>query len=67
MAKQGDQGTGRDAKPGAARNPGDEAPRGAPATGEDVCPVCKGEGRRGGSACAHCGGTGRVTKAIGGG
>jgi hypothetical protein len=27
------------------RNPGDEAPRGTPGTGEDVCPECKGSGR----------------------
>lgn len=47
--------------------PGDEAPAGAPGTGEDVCPACGGSGRAGGAACPTCGGTGRVTEGIGGG
>lgn len=52
-------------------NPGDEAPRGTPGTGEDVCPVCHGSGKlqvEGGTeACANCGGTGVITEGIGGG
>jgi DnaJ-class molecular chaperone len=47
--------------------PGDEAPAGAPGTGEDVCPRCGGTGRLGGSACPDCAGTGKVNVGIGGG
>jgi hypothetical protein len=46
--------------------PGDEAPAGTPGTGENICPVCHGNGRIGGSACANCAGTGKVTTGIGG-
>lgn len=46
--------------------PGDQAPPGAPGTGENVCPVCGGSGRLGGQACGNCQGTGRVTVGIGG-
>lgn len=49
-----------------AQNPGDEAPPGTPGTGEDVCPDCKGIGRRGGRECTSCSGTGRITEGIGG-
>jgi hypothetical protein len=44
--------------------PGDEAPRGTPGTGEDICPACGGSGRRGEDACDHCLGRGRIIKAI---
>lgn len=47
--------------------PGDEAEPGTPGSGEDVCPVCKGEGRIEGRACANCEGTGVVERGIGGG
>jgi hypothetical protein len=47
--------------------PGDEAPPGAPGTGEAVCPRCGGSGRTQGSACPECGGTGKVTQGVGGG
>lgn len=47
-------------------NPGDEAPRGAPGTGEDVCPDCHGSGRQGERSCPTCGGTGKITRGIGG-
>lgn len=47
-------------------NPGDEAPPGTPGTGESVCPLCDGSGRRGGEPCANCGGTGVVIEGIGG-
>jgi RecJ-like exonuclease len=47
-------------------NPGDEAAPGTPGTGEVTCPVCHGGGRIQGRACEHCGGSGRVIKAIGG-
>jgi hypothetical protein len=33
------------------QNPGDEAPRGTPGTGEDISPDCKGRGRLGGLPC----------------
>lgn len=48
-------------------NPGDDAPPGTPGTGEDVCPHCKGSGRRGSEPCPICGGTGRIVEGIGGG
>ena len=35
--------------------------------GEDVCPACNGTGKRYGETCTNCGGTGEVTKGIGGG
>ena len=46
--------------------PGDEAPAGAPGTGENVCPVCKGTGQIGARSCANCEGTGKITTGIGG-
>jgi DnaJ-class molecular chaperone len=53
--------------PSGDMRPGDEAPRGTPGTGEDVCPVCRGSGRQAQAACQNCGGTGKITKTIGGG
>ncbi|MBV9861163.1 MAG: hypothetical protein JO267_03335 [Alphaproteobacteria bacterium] len=47
-------------------NPGDDAAPGTPGTGEIACPTCGGSGRARGGECADCGGTGKVTKAIGG-
>ncbi len=47
-------------------NPGDAAPPGTPATGENVCPDCRGRGRLGARACPTCGGTGVVVQGIGG-
>jgi hypothetical protein len=47
-------------------NPGDEAPRGTPGTGDDICPECHGKGRINGSPCPNCGGGGTITRAIGG-
>ncbi|HSD75841.1 MAG TPA: hypothetical protein VLA98_00490 [Solirubrobacteraceae bacterium] len=46
--------------------PGDEAPQGAPGTGEDVCPVCGGSGLLDGAECPECEGTGRVVRGVGG-
>ncbi|MBV9757873.1 MAG: hypothetical protein JO047_12515 [Alphaproteobacteria bacterium] len=61
MANQrGDQ--GETAKP----NPGDEALRGTPGTGEDVCPECHGSGRVDARPCRNCGGSGVVVRVIGG-
>ena len=57
----------RDDAPCDKLRPGDEAPAGAPGTGEDVCPSCGGSGRKGAAACPMCAGTGRVTEGIGGG
>jgi hypothetical protein len=49
----------------AMMNPGDEAPPGAPSTGENLCRECRGTGRlAGGRACPNCGGTGRVVQGI---
>lgn len=50
-----------------ALNPGDQATPGTPGTGEDICPDCHGSGRRTGTRCETCGGSGRVIKGIGGG
>ncbi|MBV8913032.1 MAG: hypothetical protein JOZ05_08355 [Acetobacteraceae bacterium] len=47
-------------------NPGDEAPPGTRGTGEDVCPTCHGSGKIEGAECKDCGGSGKVTRAIGG-
>jgi hypothetical protein len=47
-------------------NPGDEALRGTPGTGEDVCPECHGTGRANGQPCRNCGGSGVVVRVIGG-
>jgi DnaJ-class molecular chaperone len=51
---------------GSMLNPGDEAPRGTPGTGDDICPECHGNGRINGSPCPNCGGGGTITRAIGG-
>ena len=47
--------------------PGDEAEPGAPGSGEDICPVCRGTGTADGKECGNCRGTGRVVEGIGGG
>ncbi|HEY0418037.1 MAG TPA: hypothetical protein VGC80_00815 [Acetobacteraceae bacterium] len=47
-------------------NPGDEAAPGTPGTGEDICPDCAGSGRKEGGDCPKCGGTGKITRVIGG-
>jgi hypothetical protein len=46
-------------------NPGDEAARGTAGTGDDICPECPGKGRIEGSH-PYCGGSGTITRAIGG-
>ena len=49
-------------------NPGDEAPRETPGTGEDICPRCKGSGKlQAGQDCPDCGGSGKIIEGIGGG
>lgn len=48
-------------------NPGDEVKPGTPGSGEDICATCHGGGRVDGQACEACGGSGKVTRAIGGG
>ena len=55
------------ADPAGAEHLGDEAPAGAPGTGEDVCPGCGGSGSLDGGSCPECGGSGKVTRGIGGG
>ena len=47
--------------------PGDQAPPGTPGTGENVCPVCGGSGKRDGKPCANCAGTGIIIEGISGG
>ncbi|HVZ42797.1 MAG TPA: hypothetical protein VHA82_03220 [Ramlibacter sp.] len=54
-------------KPRPGMRPGDEAPQGAPGTGESVCPSCGGSGMLAGRTCPECEGTGRITVGIGGG
>ena len=46
--------------------PGDEAAPGTPGTGGDICPQCKGSGRKDGRRCENCAGTGKVIRGIGG-
>lgn len=48
-------------------SPGDQAARGVPGTGENVCPVCRGTGRADQGVCPHCSGDGVVIEGIGGG
>lgn len=55
-------------KPDLPLNPGDEAEKGTPGTGEGICPRCKGKGKlEGGTQCPDCGGTGVIIEGIGGG
>jgi RecJ-like exonuclease len=50
----------------AQRNPGDEAAPGTPQTGEAICPICNGSGRKAGAEkCENCGGTGRIVQIVG--
>jgi len=46
--------------------PGDEAPAGAPRTGENICRMCGGTGRVDGHTCPDCEGSGRVVDGVGG-
>ncbi|MGA8055235.1 MAG: hypothetical protein WCA12_15500 [Burkholderiales bacterium] len=48
-------------------SPDEEAPPGAPATEDNICPVCGGSGDVDGLPCKHCGGSGKVIQAIAGG
>ena len=47
--------------------PGDEADRGTPGTGENICRHCNGTGEHDGSPCPECGGTGKVIEGLAGG
>lgn len=47
-------------------NEGDQAPKGTPGTGENICPECGGKGTRDGKSCNNCGGTGKVIEGVGG-
>jgi hypothetical protein len=46
--------------------PGDEAVKGTPGTGEDVCAICRGTGRVGPQPYKNCDGTGKVVEGVGG-
>jgi hypothetical protein len=48
-------------------NPGEEAQRRTPGTGEDVCPQCHGSSNIDGARCPNCGGRGTNVKGIAGG
>ncbi len=52
--------------PGDPMNPGDEAPSGAPGTGENLCPDCAGSGLKEGATCPTCRGSGKVIEGVGG-
>ena len=63
--KQSAAGQAAGASGEAAMNPGDEAPPGSPATGENLCRACGGAGLdTNDQACPECGGTGRVIVAV---
>lgn len=48
--------------------PGDQAIPGAPGTGENVCPMCRGGGSiPTGEICPTCLGSGKITEGLGGG
>ena len=47
--------------------PGDDVPPETASAGENLCPGCDGDGVQNGVECPVCGGTGRVTQAVGGG
>jgi hypothetical protein len=53
-------------KPKPRPAPGDEAPAGTPGTGEDICPACRGTGKKDGKPCENCDGTGKIIRGIGG-
>lgn len=55
-----------DSAEGNRLNPGDQAAPGTPGTGEDICPVCGGDGRTDAGPCENCGGTGKIIAGIGG-
>lgn len=46
-------------------NPGDEAAPGTPGTGEDICPLCHGQGLIMHTRCPNCGGSGKIVRGIG--
>ena len=51
----------------APMTPGDEAPAGAPGTGETLCRRCGGSGTlAAGGPCPECGGSGKTVAAVGG-
>jgi hypothetical protein len=47
-------------------SPGDEAARGTPGAGENVCKRCGGSGKLEGKTCPECEGTGTVVVGVGG-
>ena len=64
VSRQG--GDARDPDPTASMAPGDEAPKGAPGAGENICPACGGSGKLDGATCKTCAGTGVVIEEVGG-
>ncbi|WP_142848480.1 hypothetical protein [Telmatospirillum sp. J64-1] len=65
MADKPQQDSDKDKRP---MMPGDEAAKGTPGTGEDICRTCRGTGQlENGRTCEECGGTGIVVEGIGGG
>ena len=53
-------------KPSGAINPGDEAAKDTPGTGENICRKCSGSGRTASGPCPLCDGSGKATAAMGG-
>jgi RecJ-like exonuclease len=52
--------------PTAKMAPDDEAPKGTPGAGENICPACDGTGKVDSAACETCAGTGVVIEEVGG-
>ena len=66
MATNNRETSARMSTSGAKLSPGDEAPRGTPGTGEDICPDCHGSGKIGAAPCPTCSGRGTIVKGVGG-
>ena len=57
---------GRPASQSVTRPPGDEATRGTPGTGDNICRKCGGTGHAAHGPCPSCNGSGKVTAGAGG-
>ncbi len=66
MAMNNPENTAQRPPSNAQLSPRDEAPRGTPGTGEDVCPDCHGSGRVGQAPCPTCSGRGTINRGVGG-
>jgi hypothetical protein len=64
VRRQGEDASDQD--PTANMAPGDEAPKGTPGAGENICPACGGSGKLDNATCPTCAGTGVVIEEVGG-